>query len=49
MNKSKLLQIPSGFSNVFLFKPSELLKAEFEKDYKLKPAFARGGLWQLEK
>lgn len=49
MNKSNLLQIPSGFSNVFLFKPSELLKAEFEKDYKLKPAFAKGGLWQLEK
>ena len=48
-NKSNLMEIPRGFSHIFLFKPSELLKLELKKKYRLKPVYSKGGLWQLEK
>jgi hypothetical protein len=46
-------KIPEGFSNVFLFNPSETLQAELKKsqNYAIKPIYNRERflLWKLEK
>lgn len=43
-------QIPSGFSDTFLFRPSNELRRELEQKqhYKIKPIYELGYLWRLE-
>jgi uncharacterized membrane protein len=59
--ESKLLNIPDGFSDMFLFEsqgsfkvlrtPSNPLRYELakEQNYQIKPVYERGGLWRIEK
>lgn len=44
-------QIPSGFSDTFLYRPSQQLRRELEQKqgYKLQPIYEQGHLWQIEK
>jgi hypothetical protein len=43
-------QIPGGFSDTFLFRPSEQLRRQLEQqNYKIKPIYQLGYLWRLEK
>lgn len=49
----KLLQIPNGFSDVFLFYPSNALRDELEHSYKIEPIHIKNvekesRLWRLE-
>lgn len=43
-------QIPSGFSDTFLFRPSNELRRELEQKqhYRIKPIYESGYLWHLE-
>ncbi len=42
-----LPNIPDGFSDVFLYNPSQNFKTELEKMYKIESVYERGRLWQL--
>jgi uncharacterized membrane protein len=42
-------EISQGFSDVFVYKPSETLKSELEKKYELQSIHQEGELWKLEK
>ncbi len=46
--KKDFLDIPEGFSDVFLFSPSKKLQAGLEKKYKIEPSYLKGELWRLE-
>jgi uncharacterized membrane protein len=43
-------QIPGGFSDTFLFRPSDQLRRQLEQqNYKITPVYELGYLWRLEK
>jgi len=46
--KKNLLDIPKGFSDVFLLSPSKKLRDGLGKNYEIEPAYAKGELWRLE-
>jgi hypothetical protein len=43
-------EIPSGFSDTFLYRPSQQLRQELEQKqhYKLQPIYEQGYLWRIE-
>jgi hypothetical protein len=43
-------EIPSGFSDTFLYRPSQQLRLELEQKqrYKLQPIYEQGHLWRIE-
>lgn len=54
VNNPKQLQIPAGFTDVFLYQPGKALQDELKQNYKLKPiqieyAQQEEKLWRLEK
>jgi len=46
--ESDIPEIPEGFSEVFLLKPSESLRSGLERKYKLHRELIDGSLWKLE-
>jgi uncharacterized membrane protein len=48
VNKSDIPEIPDGFSDVFLFQPSELLRSGLEREYNSKLKMIYGSLWKLQ-
>lgn len=51
-DRANLLEIPEGFSDIFLFNPygiSKSLRNELEKEYEIEPVHRRGRIWRLEK
>jgi hypothetical protein len=52
LKESNIGQIPEGFSNIFLFSPSEQLQDKIEKDnqFTIQPKYnSTLSLWQVEK
>jgi uncharacterized membrane protein len=49
--ETEKIEIPSGFSDIFLFRPSNSLRQELEskQNYKIIPIYKQGHLWQLKK
>lgn len=47
-NKATLPEIPTGFEDIFVFKPIETFKQTLQQKYKLKPVY-KTSLWRLEK
>ena len=43
---SELPTIPDGFSDVFLFNPSEFLRRKLEENYRIEPVY-KSELWRL--
>jgi hypothetical protein len=44
---NNLLDIPQGYSDVFLFSPSKKLRVRLGKKYKMEPAYVKGELYRL--
>lgn len=48
LTEPNLPQIPNNFQNVFLYRPSESLRHQLEKKYRVEPVYAHSNIWKLE-
>ncbi len=49
LTKADIPKIPSGFSDVFLYRSSKALRNKIEQDHKIERAYEHDQLWRIEK
>lgn len=48
LTEPNIPQIPHNLQNVFLYRPSEPLRHQLEKKYRIEPVYAHSNIWKLE-